>query len=103
MTGLYPNEVASDFAYIPFGAGARKCIGDQFAMLEATVCMAMVLRRYNFELLKPAKDIGMEMGATIHTAGGLPMRITMRQANTHASPAATATATAAASGCPHAG
>jgi cytochrome P450 len=79
MTGLYPNEVASDFAFIPFGAGARKCIGDQFAMLEATIAMAMVLRRYDFELMKDPKDIGMEMGATIHTAGGLPMKLTRRR------------------------
>lgn len=45
---LYPNEVASDFALIPFGGGARKCIGDQFALFEATVAMAMLLRRYTF-------------------------------------------------------
>ena len=41
LTGLYPNEIASDYAFIPFGAGARKCIGDQFAMLESTVAMTM--------------------------------------------------------------
>jgi cytochrome P450 len=73
---LYPNEVASDYAFIPFGAGARKCIGDQFAMLEATSCLAMTLQRYDFELDKNAQDVGMEMGATIHTAGGLPMKVT---------------------------
>ena len=70
ISGLYPNEVTSDFAFIPFGAGARKCIGDQFAMLEATSCLAMTLRRYDFEMTKDASDVGMEMGATIHTAGG---------------------------------
>ena len=77
---LYPNEVASDFAFIPFGAGARKCIGDQYAMLEATSCLSMTLQRYEFELDKDAADVGMEMGATIHTAGGLPMKVRRRPA-----------------------
>ena len=37
-------QVASDFAFIPFGGGARKCVGDQFALMEATVAIAMLLR-----------------------------------------------------------
>ena len=43
-SSLYPNEVASDFGFIPFGGGARKCVGDQFALLEATVAISMLLR-----------------------------------------------------------
>jgi cytochrome P450 len=54
---LYPNEISSDFAFMPFGGGARKCVGDEFAILEATVTLAMVLRRFNFEY-DPAKQEG---------------------------------------------
>ncbi|PNW88395.1 hypothetical protein CHLRE_01g027550v5 [Chlamydomonas reinhardtii] len=75
---LYPNEVASDFAFIPFGGGARKCVGDQFAMFEATVAAAMLLRRFTFRLAVPAEKVGMATGATIHTANGLSMRVTRR-------------------------
>jgi cytochrome P450 family 97 subfamily B polypeptide 3 len=42
VTGLYPNEQAADFAFLPFGGGARKCVGDQFAMMEAAVTMVCV-------------------------------------------------------------
>ena len=52
LTGLYPNEIASDYAFIPFGAGARKCIGDQFATLEATISLVMTLRKIH---VRPSK------------------------------------------------
>eukprot|EP00550_Attheya_septentrionalis_P009816 CAMPEP_0198284208 /NCGR_PEP_ID=MMETSP1449-20131203/3698_1 /TAXON_ID=420275 /ORGANISM="Attheya septentrionalis, Strain CCMP2084" /LENGTH=634 /DNA_ID=CAMNT_0043981165 /DNA_START=193 /DNA_END=2097 /DNA_ORIENTATION=- len=91
---LYPNEIASDFAYLPFGGGARKCVGDDFATLEATVTLAMVLRRFEFEF-DPAKAsttgvdimdspqnlehaVGMRTGATIHTRNGLHMIVKKR-------------------------
>jgi len=77
---LYPNEVASDFAFIPFGGGARKCVGDQFALFEATVALAMLMRRFSFRLAVPVEKVGMATGATIHTANGLPMRVERRQA-----------------------
>ncbi|MBI3773275.1 MAG: cytochrome P450 [Gammaproteobacteria bacterium] len=36
------------FAFIPFGAGGRKCIGDQFAMIEATLMLAEFVRHAHF-------------------------------------------------------
>jgi len=93
-TMLYPNEIAADFAFMPFGAGARKCVGDEFAIMEAVVTLAMTLRRFDFEFDKDkfvGKDdihdppfgldhpVGMRTGATIHTRNGLHMLVKRRQ------------------------
>lgn len=79
---LYPNEIASDYAFLPFGAGARKCVGDNFAMLEGSVTLAMVLRDFNFEFAAPTAEpsqVGTNTGATIHTKNGLWMRLESRR------------------------
>eukprot|EP01023_Acetabularia_acetabulum_P001711 TRINITY_DN10671_c1_g1_i1.p1 TRINITY_DN10671_c1_g1~~TRINITY_DN10671_c1_g1_i1.p1 ORF type:complete len:249 (-),score=58.09 TRINITY_DN10671_c1_g1_i1:271-1017(-) len=75
---LYPNEVQSNFAFVPFGGGMRKCVGDQFAMFEATVAFAMFLKEFNFEFREQNQDVGMATGATIHTRNGLWMRVSRR-------------------------
>jgi cytochrome P450 len=53
-------------------------VGDQFAIMESTVVLAMVLHQFSFELACAPEDVGMETGATIHTSKGLPMRIKRR-------------------------
>jgi cytochrome P450 len=74
IQGLYPNEQAADFAFLPFGGGQRKCIGDQFAMLEAAATMSMLIKNFDFEFAIPPEQVGMKTGATIHTMNGLMMR-----------------------------
>ncbi|EFN52906.1 hypothetical protein CHLNCDRAFT_138471 [Chlorella variabilis] len=78
-SSLYPNEVSSDFAFLPFGGGARKCIGDQFAVTEAALILVMLLRRFRFRLQDP-QGVGMATGATIHTANGLKCTVERRVA-----------------------
>ena len=38
------------YAYFPFGGGPRVCIGNAFAMFEATLVLAMVAERFTLEL-----------------------------------------------------
>jgi cytochrome P450 len=78
VTGLYPGELAADFAFLPFGGGSRKCVGDQFALMESVVTLAVLLRRYEFTLTKSREEVGMRTGATIHTATGLHVRVRRR-------------------------
>ncbi|XP_054800450.1 carotene epsilon-monooxygenase, chloroplastic [Prosopis cineraria] len=73
-----PNETNTDFRFIPFSGGPRKCVGDQFALLEATVALAIFLQHMNFELV-PDQNISMTTGATIHTTNGLYMKLSPRQ------------------------
>jgi cytochrome P450 len=35
-------------AYFPFGAGPRACIGNTFALMEATLALAAIVRRFRF-------------------------------------------------------
>jgi cytochrome P450 len=39
------------FAYVPFGAGPRKCIGLSFAMMEMKILLAMMVQAFNFYLV----------------------------------------------------
>lgn len=60
--------------YLPFGAGPRSCIGDHFAMLEATLALATVLRRVEIHSLDD--DFPLDLPFTM-VAGG-PIRANVR-------------------------
>jgi beta-ring hydroxylase len=74
-----PNEFTEDYRYLPFGGGVRKCIGDQFAMLESVAALAIICRRFDFELDPAGPEVGMTTGATIHTSNGLLLRLHPRK------------------------
>nr|AMJ39486.1 cytochrome P450-type monooxygenase 97C1 [Bixa orellana] len=80
LQGPIPNESNTDFRFIPFSGGPRKCVGDQFALLEAIVALAIFLQHLNFELV-PDQNISMTTGATIHTTNGLYMKLSQRQSS----------------------
>jgi cytochrome P450 len=69
-----PEAVASRprYAYLPFGAGPRVCIGNNFAMMEAQLLLAMIARRHHFERA-PWHRVTLEPSVTLRPRGGLPM------------------------------
>jgi cytochrome P450 len=64
--------------YLPFGAGKRVCIGASFALLEATLIVAAVVRRFTLELAAGA-DVAPEATVTLRPRHGLPMLVRRRE------------------------
>jgi cytochrome P450 len=65
------------FAYLPFGAGARICVGMTFAMQEAMLALAMIARRFRVTLAAGATVMPFAR-MTLRPLNGLPMRISAR-------------------------
>jgi cytochrome P450 len=67
-----------EFAYVPFGGGARRCIGDAFARMEGVLVLATLARRFRFERVDAA-PIGIA-SATLRPARPILMRVGPRRA-----------------------
>lgn len=63
--------------YLPFGAGPRSCIGDHFAMLEATLALATIVRRVDIQSLDPE----FPMIVPFTTVAAAPIRARVNRSN----------------------
>jgi cytochrome P450 len=64
-------------AFIPFGGGARKCIGDQFGIIQNTLALATIAARWQLHPL-PDQRTRLVRGATL-SVRPLRMRATARR------------------------
>ncbi len=69
-------EGRSRWQFLPFGGGQRKCIGDHFAMLEATVALATLVRDLE---LSSEGDFEIAVGFTTRAGGPVPARVRSRR------------------------
>ncbi|KKX26587.1 cytochrome P450 [Rhizobium sp. LC145] len=65
------------FQYLPFGAGPRICIGATFAMQEAVIALAVLMKRYRFDAT-PGTKIWPVQKLTTQPRDGMPMRVSLR-------------------------
>lgn len=62
-------------AYFPFGAGARQCIGNNFALMEVKIVLATIAQHYQLHL-EEGHSSAVKPMITLRPAHGLRMRVT---------------------------
>ena len=73
------SEGRPRFAYMPFGAGPRICIGAQLAMTEAILILAALAQRFQPRLKTP-QEVKLSARITLAPEDGLKMRLERRPA-----------------------
>ena len=71
------RERIDRFAYLPFGVGPRICIGATFALQEASIVVATVMRHFTLALA-PGHAVWPVHRVTVRPSGGLPMIVRRR-------------------------
>jgi cytochrome P450 len=71
------RERINRFAYLPFGAGPRVCIGASFSLQEAAIILAHLMQSFTFEHQNKHKVTPVQR-ITLRPAGGLPMILRRR-------------------------
>jgi len=68
------EEQKNKFAYLPFSAGPRTCIGNSFAILESQIIMGTLLARFRARLADPA-PITPKPRVTLRTSRAVVLRL----------------------------
>ncbi len=81
-TSAVSRRALQDGAFLPFGSGIRRCIGDQLASIQVKLLIATTLQRVRLDIAPgyvPAYDVS-PMGACYPSSIEVPMVVTERHA-----------------------
>jgi cytochrome P450 len=62
--------------FMPFGAGARKCIGNNLALMEGQLLLAQIAQKYHLQIMTP--NLELEQAITLRPKGSLMARLERR-------------------------
>ncbi|EDW02205.1 GH21869 [Drosophila grimshawi] len=66
------------FAYVPFSAGQRNCIGQKYAMLEMKTLLIVILKQFKVLPLVDPKDLGFNVGITLRSRNDIKVKLVKR-------------------------
>ena len=67
------------YAFTPFSAGLRNCIGQKFAMMEEKVVISNILRRFDMKAMIPLNDTLIAPELVLKPKKGYPVRFDWRK------------------------
>lgn len=74
---LNGERPSNRYAYMPFGAGPRTCVGLHFASVEGPLLLALIGRRYDLQLAQ--KTVEPHLMVTLRPKGGIRMTLQLRK------------------------
>lgn len=97
MAGLYPQpnrfhpdrwlEISpSPYAYLPFGAGSRMCIGASLALMILQTALPMILKRYRLSVVPGTEVSGKIVSTMLGPSTSVPMLVSAQDGRFQANP-----------------